>query len=840
MRHASAVPIPQGRTGVSYDPYASIVNATRDWARIAFSDGIQTGTAPRVTVAHEDVAGDTKVGRCAAGGPIRLGSRTYKRGIGVNSRSVLLVDAGAPAKALRAVIGLDRNVDGTAASVRFRVVVNNAEAFATPVMRAGAAPITIEVPLNGASAFELIVDDGGDGRGWDQGDWADARITLESGATLWLDDLARGAAMGPGLPFSFVYGGRPSADLLPRWERKVEVARERASERRTVTLTDPETGLQVRAEARIWLDTAGADWTVRFRNTGTKRTPPIERIRAAHVTAELGIASHVVLHRLRGSAQGAVSWQPVAEPIALGGSARMASANGRTAGQVGPFFTVDWGGGGIVTAVGWSGQWEASVKRSDAGLVEVEAGFQDVRVCLEPGEEIRSPRILQVVYADGDADRAHNAFRRTMVAHVLPKIGGKPVTPPIAHLSTSFYELNDTSEANLLSHLRALDGLGFEVFWLDAYWTRGGFPAGMGNYELPLSRVEPADRFPSGVAPIGKAVRKAGMGFLMWFEPERVAPGTTIAREHPEWVLSPAGDGSGLLDLGNAEAREHIRAYLAAAIREYGLGWLRIDYNIEPLAFWRHGDRGDPDRAGMTEIRYVEGLYRLWDDLLSEFPKLAIDNCASGGTRIDLETCARSIPLWRTDDTIGPLMGLDFNEAAIRNQLMTVGLSRYVPYSVSGQMGATPYHFRSGLNGGIAFCEDVRPKTYPRARLARAIAEAKRLRPYFAGDLTVHAGADADPRGWCVLQYNRPEQGDGMLMAFRRHASPFSAFDVRLRGLDPTATYTVRGSPGFVRGRAETMTGPELASLSIAIPDQPGSLVIEYERRKGPAAPRQW
>jgi alpha-galactosidase len=311
-----------------------------------------------------------------------------------------------------------------------------------------------------------------------------------------------------------------------------------------------------------------------------------------------------------------------------------------------------------------------------------------------------------------------------------------------------------------------------------------------------------------------------------------VAAGTTIAKEHPAWVLSPSGDGSGLLNLGDPEAREHMRRYLSAAIREYSLGWLRIDFNIDPLAFWRHGDAGDRDRAGMTELRYVEGLYRLWDDLRAEFPDLAIDNCASGGMRIDLETCSRAVPLWRTDDTIGPLMALDYDEAAIRNQLMTAGLGRYVPYSVSGQMGASPYQFRSGTCAGIAFCEDVRPREYPRAELKRAIAEAKRLRPYYAGDLTVHAGTDADARGWCVLQFDRPERGDGMIVAFRRHASPFSAFDAELRGIEPKAMYLLRRSPGYGRGKPEEISGVALAKLRLDIPARPGSVVVEYARKK--------
>jgi alpha-galactosidase len=43
----------------------------------------------------------------------------------------------------------------------------------------------------------------------------------------------------------------------------------------------------------------------------------------------------------------------------------------------------------------------------------------------------------------------------------------------------------------------------------------------------------------------------------------------------------------------------------------------------------------------MGEIRYVEGLYRMWDDLRKTHPRLFMDNCASGGRRIDLETCSR-------------------------------------------------------------------------------------------------------------------------------------------------------------------------------------------------------
>ena len=107
----------------------------------------------------------------------------------------------------------------------------------------------------------------------------------------------------------------------------------------------------------------------------------------------------------------------------------------------------------------------------------------------------------------------------------------------------------------------------------------------------------------------------------------------------------------------------------------------------------------------------------MWDDLLTAYPHLLIDNCASGGRRIDLETCSRSLPLWRSDNTCD-MVGSDparIAHAAIKNQLMSLGLNRYVPFSTVGQMGTTPYLFRSGFNGGIAFARGLPPRPIIRA-----------------------------------------------------------------------------------------------------------------------------
>jgi alpha-galactosidase len=270
--------------------------------------------------------------------------------------------------------------------------------------------------------------------------------------------------------------------------------------------------------------------------------------------------------------------------------------------------------------------------------------------------------------------------------------------------------------------------------------------------------------------------------------------------------------------------------YLTAAIKEYGIDVLRIDYNISPAAYWKQLDDKDPDRAGLAEIRYIEGLYKMWDDIRKTFPHLFIDNCASGGRRIDLETSSRSIPLWRTDGTIEPLMQLNFDQAALQNQVMTAGLSRYVPFSTSGEMGATPYLFRSGFNAGISFGEDVRPPAYPRDLLRQGIAEGKRLRKYFFGNFYPINEVTTSPEDWCVLQYHRAAEQDGMVIAFRRHLSPYDTYESVLNEIVPEAKYEVSFYPTYGQAKSVTMAGAALQHLRLEIADSPGSLVIEYKR----------
>ena len=236
----------------------------------------------------------------------------------------------------------------------------------------------------------------------------------------------------------------------------------------------------------------------------------------------------------------------------------------------------------------------------------------------------------------------------------------------------------------------------------------------------------------------------------------------------------------------------------------------------------------------MSEIRFVEGLYAFWDALLTRHPGLVIDNCASGGRRIDLETVSRSIPLWRSDWQCWP------ENDPIGGQVHGLGLSHWLPLHGTGVYSAMPQHAGDtyrvystfGAAGQLtAFPYAYSPQSpkYPWAWHRRMLREMRRAQPLFLGDYYPIAGLTPDALQWTLYQMHRPDLGEGLLMALRRPASAFTSATVRLKGLDPSARYVVeQAGPG----RKRKATGKELMETGVVIklPKSPSGCLMFYKR----------
>ena len=471
----------------------------------------------------------------------------------------------------------------------------------------------------------------------------------------------------------------------------------------------------------------------------------------------------------------------------------LAPNGGKSSDGVAPFFNLAWEGGGVAVAVGWTGQWQATAAREADGTMTLRAGQQLTNLALEPGETVRTPRILLVFWDGSDPLRGTNLVRQLLIKHVLPRRGGELVFPPIC-ASVNEVDPGGSYEGPHVRVMPVLAERGYEAFWSDMdpqHWYPGGFPEGTGNWDV--DRV----KYPHGLKAVGDAAHAAGLQYLLWFEPERVHFGTKVEKEHPEWVMKADKEWSQLFALHIPDARRWITEVMDGFIRETKLDWMRWDFNVAPLGFWRRADA--PDRQGMTENLYVQGLYAMWDDLRARHPGLVIDVCAGGGRRIDLETLSRGLPLWHSD-----LQCEGSHPAA--DQLQNAGLFRWVPLHGTVTLGYEPdYTFRSALTGGNinvgadkdGIINNARAHTAEAAK--RSTALTRRVRPFLIGDFYPLFPHLESEEVWFGYQFHRPDLEAGLALLFRRE-------ELRRNGRDGgAARASIRRpamrSPSSTRGR---------------------------------------
>jgi alpha-galactosidase len=592
---------------------------------------------------------------------------------------------------------------------------------------------------------------------------------------------------------------------------------------KSVTYTDPATGLVVRCEAKEFADVPAVEWVVWLENRGKEDTPIVERLAALDWGLPLAAKDTLTLHHAEGEHNTGDSFKPVDETVSPGARVVLAPVAGRSSDGTMPFFGLDWPGGGVTAAIGWSGQWEASFERQAGGAVRVVCGQQLTHLKLHPGERVRTPRMLLVFWKGGDPERGTNLLRQAILAHYTPRRNGEIVFAPICGAAVS-PRPDATYTTYKLRAIPQLAKLGYEVLWSDCdpeQWYPVGFPTGTGTWD-----PDPA-KYPKGFKPVGDAARKSGVGFLLWFEPERVHPGSRIDREHPEWVMKANGEWSQLFRLQDPVARKWVTDYVDKQVTDAQLSWMRWDFNIGPLGFWQREDT--PDRQGVTENLYIQGLYAMWDDLMHRHPGMIVDMCASGGRRIDLEALSRGLPLWHSDmQCNGALPAAD--------QLQNAGLNRWIPFHGCGCFGDEPdYNFRSAMTAGNIVIATPWGQT---RELAPAAAEAAkrtvgiytRLRPYFLGDFHPLLPHEAGEDKWFAYQFHRADLDAGLVMAFRRAECAADRVALSLRSVDPKASYAVTFED---TGATRTMSGRELASLAVTVSAKPGSAIVTYRRKSG-------
>ena len=570
------------------------------------------------------------------------------------------------------------------------------------------------------------------------------------------------------------------------------------------------------------------EWVNRFENVSDEKTRVISELWDVDITVpwtheeprratpwQPDRSKHTIIHSTRGSTSGPSDFSDAEKIIFPTQSATYSCVGGRSSDGTAPYFNVHNQGRGIIIALGWTGQWRAYFELGTDSLT-IRAKIEDTEFYVEPGESFRTLSATVLVYEGSVAD-GQNLWRRLMMkeySKTLTRVGNLPVC-------ANFW--GGLESADIIERVNAFKAaeIPFTFSWIDAGWggaeTLPTFDEFTGDWYSRVGdwRVSPIVH-PGGMVDVSKAIHDAGYKFILWFESERARDNTPIVSEHPEYFLSDGGVNR-LLDLGNPEAYSYIKNAIFGIIGKLGVDCYRQDFNFQPLQFWRSKDT--EGRRGITEIKHINALYRFFDEMLETFPTLIIDNCASGGRRLDLEMMKRSFPLWRSDAQCPA------NPTPETTQLNTVNFSNWLPYTGSGcgrvydtYLCRSSYSAGMGSNFGFSkhdvFNDDPAKLEWLRDR----ISELLRIRRFFEGDMYMLTPPTYDAVSWCATEWLIPETDEGMIQIFKREFSPYNVASLELKGIDRDATYVFED----IDGGSFEIDGAELCDegLSLAIEDK--------------------
>ncbi len=562
-----------------------------------------------------------------------------------------------------------------------------------------------------------------------------------------------------------------------------------------------------------------------YRTFAVKNEGSVNTAQITHpwtVDAAIPCGESVLLHTLKGDNCSGESFMPVDRALRAGDTVVMEPEGGRSSNTTAfPFFDFDFGGFAVLFAVGWSGQWRCEIEKT-ADTLYVRFGMARADFYLKPGEEVKLPSSFTVLGEDGASVR--RLARRIMRTHYDPLAGR------VEHLPVSMQPFDryfygqcpiwPTEEGQKRTIACAEKCRYIDTDWLDAAWFLHGFPTGVGNYEF-----DPG--FPNGLTPISDAAHEAGMRFMAWFEPERVHRDSNVGQEHREFLLPVPGTGQWFLfDLGNEAAYRWLYEKISGMIRDCGIDNYRQDFNIDPLDIWAMND--EENRVGILEIGHINGLYRFWDDLRAEFPNLVIDDCSSGGRRIDFETMRRAVPLWRTDNPCRPI-SLPEKPADTFDQNETLALGEYLPYHASGVWEPQAYDVRSSATEGLACTFDVLNPAFDFERAAALLGEVNRTAAYWSGDFYPLTAPTLEETGFAAYELVR--DGDGFAKVFRRRECEADTFRLSLCALDPAATYRLIVTDENGGAAEEVLPGALLVSgIDVHLPEKRTSALIEFTK----------
>ena len=682
----------------------------------------------------------------------------------------------------------------------FLLISNCFGAFITQLERLPELRYNREISFESISAEEVKVSRAEQQRCCD---WFDENLRMTNGKTQ--------------LPFDFKVGGKSINDDLDSWDISVGPESETGAvysggKTSYITLTHKTNGLTATVEATVYEENATCEWSVYIENSASQNSPVISGFYAMDTKLDTGSAQ---LYYSKGSYDEAYDFALMQKKL-LALPYKFTSYDGRSTDKYLSYFNISGEDCGVVLGIGWTGLWEASIRQAgDCAAVKVKQ--ENFKAYLLPGEQVRSPLVSLSFYDGGNPLKGFNTFRSWVTNCVYPENIPDTMTmlefsgPLHTQTAAELFASADTFSDEVYSNI--------DYFWMDAGWYKykEGWHDSVGSW------VANTDRFPNGIAEVSEYASSKGCGLVLWFEPERVCEDSLLhikGAENEKWLISVDGEEFFMWNFADDGAAEYLTEYISAFLKENGISIYRQDFNFSPDVYWEQADKEYyGGRKGIAENHYVTNLYKYLDGLCESVDGLIIDNCASGGRRLDLEMAHRSVPVWRSD----------YNCNAHENileatQAQTFGLSFWLPLSGTVFYSESEYAARSSImplgleTFGTVYGEHFAEYTQQRAM----------MNGYY---YPLSSGSYFSDRV-LAMQYSDYSASSGMALVYKRADVTDTEYTVKLNGLSPDSIYSVYDYD--LPENTVKMSGRELMEngITLSFPEGEKAYIIMFSSEK--------
>lgn len=462
----------------------------------------------------------------------------------------------------------------------------------------------------------------------------------------------------------------------------------------------------------------------------------------------------------------------------------------------------------------YSGNWRMDFEKYAPGEVQVTGGinFWDQLLVLQPGKSFTTPKMMIGYTNRGMEGVSQNlaSFTREKVLYPSHRDQVRPV------LYNSWYATTfDVNEEHQLALAKIAKDLGVEVFVIDDGWFKGRIndKGGLGDWTVDKNK------FPNGLQPMIEKINAMGLDFGIWIEPEMVNPNSDLYRQHPDWVFHYPNRtrhetrNQLMLNLAREDVYQYLYSCFSTLLRENNIKFIKWDMNrgvTEP------GFLSAPtDEQRAVRIKYIENLYRLFETLRAEFPEVWFENCAGGGGRVDLGMMARTDFCWASDNT--DPVERTFIQYSFLNAFPSNSMISWVTQEDwHNQRHPLEFKFDVSLCGVLGVGYDITKWSDKEKEIAREkIALYKEIRE------TVHKGdhyrlISPYEHNRSVLQFVNKPKSESVVFVYNLAEYPDNAIPetkrskkVKLRGLEPDASYRIEGMDGLYAGRQLMNIGVE-------------------------------